>query len=103
MTPMTKLTSAQQALHQGLITLLNPKKINQVSIKELTQTSNVARSTFYAYYDNIDNLLEEIENTFIEKLNTLDQSIRDPATNNFTYFYEVLSYVKKIAICFQLY
>ncbi|KXN75821.1 TetR/AcrR family transcriptional regulator [Lactobacillus johnsonii] len=100
---MTKLTSAQQALHQGLITLLNPKKINQVSIKELTQTSNVARSTFYAYYDNIDNLLEEIENTFIEKLNTLDQSIRDLATNNFTYFYEVLSYVKKIAICFQLY
>lgn len=100
---MTKLTSAQQALHQGLITLLNPKKINQVSIKELTQTSNVARSTFYAYYDNIDNLLEKIENTFIEKLNTLDQSIRDLATNNFTYFYEVLSYVKKIAICFQLY
>lgn len=91
---MTKLTSAQQALHQGLITLLNPKKINQVSIKELTQTSNVARSTFYAYYDNIDNLLEKIENTFIEKLNTLDQSIRDLATNNFTYFYEVLSYVK---------
>ena len=75
--------------------LLNTKKINQISIKELTQTSNVARSTFYAYYDNIDNLLEEIENTFIEKLNTLDQSIRDPATNNFTYFYEVLSYVKK--------
>lgn len=100
---MTKLTSAQQALHHGLITLLNPKKINQVSIKELTQTSNVARSTFCAYYDNIDNLLEEIENTFIEKLNTLDQSIRDSATNNFTYFYEVLSYVKKIAICFQLY
>ena len=100
---MTKITSAQQALHEGLIILLNTKKINQISIKELTQTSNVARSTFYAYYDNIDNLLEEIENTFIEKLNTLDKSIRDPATNNFTYFYEVLSYVKKIAICFQLY
>ena len=37
MTPMTKLTSAQQALHQGLITLLSSKKINQVSIKELTK------------------------------------------------------------------
>ena len=93
--PMTKLTFAQQALHQGLITLLNTKKINQVSIKELTQTSNVARSTFYAYYDNIDNLLEEIEDTFIENLNTLDQSITDSATNNFTYFYEVLNYVEE--------
>ena len=98
---MTKLTSAQQALHQGLVTLLNTKKINQVSIKELTQKSNVARSTFYAYYDNIDNLLEEIEDTFIENLNTLDQSITDSAANNFTYFYEVLSYVEKIAIYFQ--
>ena len=92
---MIKLTSAQQALHQGLVTLLNTEKINQVSIKKLTLTSNVARSTFYAYYDNIDNLLEEIEDTFIENLNTLDQSITDSATNNFTYFYEVLSYVEK--------
>lgn len=100
---MTKITSAQQALHEGLVILLNTKKINQVSIKELAQTSNVARSAFYAYYDNVDSLLEEIENTFIENLNTLDQSITDSATNNFTYFYEVLSYIKKIAICFQLY
>ena len=98
---MIKLTSAQQALHQGLVTLLNTEKINQVSIKKLTLTSNVARSTFYAYYDNIDNLLEEIEDTFIENLNTLDQSITDSAANNFTYFYEVLSYVEKIAIYFQ--
>lgn len=99
---MTKITSAQQALHEGLVILLNTKKINQVSIKELAQTSNVARSA-HAYYDNVDSLLEEIENTFIENLNTLDQSITDSATNNFTYFYEVLSYIKKIAICFQLY
>ena len=33
---MTKITSAQQALHEGLIILLNTKKINQISIKELT-------------------------------------------------------------------
>lgn len=97
---MTKITSAQQALHEGLITLLNTKKINQISIKELTQTSNFARSTFYAYYDNVDNLLEEVEDTFIENLNTLDQGI---AVNNFTYFYEVLSYIEKIAICCQPY
>lgn len=91
----TNLTSAQQALHHGLIILLNAKRIDHVSIKELTQISNVARSTFYAYYDNVDNLLEEIEDTFIENLNTLDQSITDSDQHNFTYFYEVLSYVEK--------
>lgn len=92
---MTKIISAQQALHQDLITLLNTKKINQVSIKELTQISTVAGITFYACYDNVDNLLEEVEDTFIdiENLNILDQGIIDPAANNFTYFYEVLSYV----------
>ena len=48
-----KITTAQKVLFDGLIKLWTKKPIYKISVKELTEISNVARSTFYVYYKNI--------------------------------------------------
>ena len=95
-----QMVSHKKHDHSFYQPIINDKSI-QFKAKELY--TFIKKDKFDLFINEIYELLEEIENTFIENLNTLDQSITDSATNNFTYFYEVLSYIKKIAICFQLY
>ncbi|MCH3904299.1 MAG: hypothetical protein LKF01_07065 [Lactobacillus sp.] len=94
----SKYTMAQESLRYGLIDLLNEKSIEQVSVKELCQKSSVARSTFYAYYNNVKDLLVETEDWFIAQLSKLDQNITDPANfknpQDFGYFYTLLHFIE---------
>ena len=61
-------TDAQLALQKSLIELNQHHEIYNISVKELCKNSNVARSTFYSYYNNINDLQEEIENDLIYNL-----------------------------------
>ncbi|MEY8000771.1 TetR/AcrR family transcriptional regulator C-terminal domain-containing protein [Clostridium sp. Mt-5] len=54
-------SKANQLLKDTFIELYIYKSINKISVKELCQKSGLNRGTFYSYYENIDNLLEEIE------------------------------------------
>ena len=58
-------------MNQALISLLEKKDIDFISITELTKKAGVNRSTFYLHYDNIYELLEEtIENIHKDFLNS---------------------------------
>lgn len=51
-------------MNQALISLLEKKDIEFITVTEITKKAGVNRSTFYLHYDNIYELLEEtIENT----------------------------------------
>lgn len=93
----TKITDAQKALSKGLIRLCNKKPIYKISVKELIQESNVARSTFYIYYQNIDELLEDIENYHIVKLINLNECVMNPEIKSeeyVQYYNETINYVQ---------
>lgn len=66
--PMQKLTPAQEAMEAALLSLLDEKDLHKISVKEICERANVARSTFYAYYDVIDDCLAVIENHFLHEL-----------------------------------
>ena len=52
-----------QLMNQALLSLLEKKDIEFITITEITKKAGVNRSTFYLHYDNIYELLEEtIEN-----------------------------------------
>ena len=52
-----------QLMNQALLSLLEKKDIDFISVTEITKKAGVNRSTFYLHYDNIYELLEEtIEN-----------------------------------------
>jgi AcrR family transcriptional regulator len=63
---MTSKTN--QLLKDTFIELYTHKPINKISVKELCQRANLNRGTFYSYYENIDNLLEEIEEELLSDL-----------------------------------
>ena len=52
-----------QLMNQALISLLEKKDIDFITVTEVTKKAGVNRATFYLHYDNMCELLEEtIEN-----------------------------------------
>lgn len=80
---MTKLF-----LKQALITLLKEKRISKITVKEICHLADVNRSTFYAHYADLYELLDEFENDIIGEMGLFLQSYeteRDKnAINNIT-------------------
>lgn len=61
-------TPAQAALQKALIDLLQERPLSELTVKELCRHAFIARSTFYVYYQNTDEILLEIENSLIAAL-----------------------------------
>jgi AcrR family transcriptional regulator len=57
------------ALRDSLIALLQKKTIEKVSVKDICETADVNRSTFYAHYTDQHDLLRQIEQEVLRDLN----------------------------------
>ena len=51
--------------------LLNEKEINKITVSELCTKADINRATFYRYYIDIYDLLEKIQEEFIEELKVI--------------------------------
>ena len=61
-----------ERIKKAFAELLTEKKaLNKITVAELAEKAEVTRGTFYAHYDNIFEVAEEMENEFIS---TLDES-----------------------------
>ena len=63
------------ALQTALIKLLSEKEIKDITIKELTDTADIHKATFYTHYEDIYDLYNQIEEYVIgeiSKMITLD-------------------------------
>lgn len=61
-----RVRRTKKLLLQGLTQLLSEKKINKITVKELTESVDVNRATFYLYYKDIFDMMEQIENEMFE-------------------------------------
>ena len=67
--------NTKRRLREGLLQLLEEKAINEVSVKELTELVDVNRGTFYFHYQDIYDLLHDMEQDFFENFDrTLSES-----------------------------
>ena len=55
----SKYFNTAKKMNDALITLLETKDYEYITIKEVCQLANVNRSTFYLHYSNMNDLLEE--------------------------------------------
>lgn len=55
-------------LQKTLVDLMLEKEVGKISVKELTQKADVNRSTFYLHYLDIYDMLEQMENEFVETI-----------------------------------
>ncbi|TSO26612.1 hypothetical protein [Lactobacillus sp. LL6] len=86
------------ALKRALIKLLTRQSLMQISVKKLCQEAEVGRSTFYSHYNNLDELLEELENDLVKELSVRDSELADrkkTKPSDFSYFLDVVDYIKE--------
>ena len=59
--------NTKRRLREGLLSLMEEKPINEISVKELTELVDVNRGTFYFHYQDIYDLLRDMEQDFFEQ------------------------------------
>lgn len=72
------LTQAQSSMMKALESLLCEKPLSAIDVKQLCAQAHVARSTFYAYYRNIDELMEQLEDVHVLKITSLNAWVAAP-------------------------
>ncbi|MEQ9764133.1 TetR/AcrR family transcriptional regulator [Streptococcus jiangjianxini] len=74
---MTKeeLTETQQNIHQAFITLWETTSADKIRVKEICERTPIARSTFYTYYDSIEELKIDIEERTIQNLVDINRKL----------------------------
>ena len=63
--------NTKRRLREGLLRLLEEKPINEISVKELTELVDVNRGTFYFHYQDIYDLLRDMEQDFFENFDRM--------------------------------
>lgn len=63
-----RIKRTKMLLQNALVDLMLEKAVGKISVKELTQKADVNRSTFYLHYLDIYDMLEQIENEFVETI-----------------------------------
>jgi len=62
-----RIGKTQKSIRDALMNLLKEKDVSQITIKELAESANINRKTFYMHYSSIDDIFDKIENEIIEK------------------------------------
>lgn len=66
---------SRENIRKAYVELIHEKGTINITVKELVERADVNRSTFYAHYQDIYAVLEEIENEIVQKMLTfLDAS-----------------------------
>ncbi len=92
-----RVRKTKESLRHCLAELLKKKKIQEITVKELTEMSDINRGTFYLHYRDVYDLLEQIEAELMQNfnltLNRFDSSLLKQHPSRI--FYEVFSLIKE--------
>ena len=70
---------SRELIHDAMLDLICEKNLNDITIKEVVDRARINRSTFYAHYSNLGELVEEIEQELLsylkEQISARDQAV----------------------------
>ena len=66
----SRVRYTKMIIKSTLIDLLKTKSISKISVKEICDTAQINRSTFYKHYNNVFDLVEKIEDELTNELRT---------------------------------
>ena len=79
-----RVKRTKKLLRDSLFSLLQEKSINEITVTELTEVADINRATFYFYYTDIFDMLDQIQNEayemFEDVLQGTEDSINSPET-----------------------
>lgn len=74
-----RVRMTKRLMKDALLELLERKKLANISVKELCETADVHRTTFYLHYTDPSELLREIEQDFLNQIPTPPEIIDEPS------------------------
>lgn len=63
-----RIIKTKNSIRTAFKQLVQQKEMSTISISELTKCANITRSTFYMYYNTVEDVREEIENDIINDI-----------------------------------
>lgn len=72
-----RVKRTKKLLRDSLFVLLKNKSINEITITELTEVADINRATFYFYYTDIFDMLDQIQNEAYEMFETVLQGTEE--------------------------
>ena len=86
--------NTKRRLREGLLRLMEEKPINEISVKELTELVDVNRGTFYFHYQDIYDLLRDMEQDFFDQFDrTLSENAPALDEEGTPYLHAVFSFI----------
>jgi AcrR family transcriptional regulator len=70
-----RVKRTRQMLHQALLSLIEERGYDSLSIQDITERANIGRATFYVHYQDKEQLLLDSVNEVMEDLDAHYQSI----------------------------
>ncbi|WPC43695.1 TetR/AcrR family transcriptional regulator [Clostridium sp. JS66] len=101
-----RIRKTKQTLLQALTKLMSKKKINNITVKELTDLADVNRSTFYLYYKDIFDIVDKIESELINDFSeTYDKFSKEATTYDdlFHFFIYLFEFVQNNGEMFEIF
>lgn len=63
-----RINRTKKLLLDALTSIMDKKRLKDISIRELCDYADISRGTFYLHYTDINNMVEKIENELLEGL-----------------------------------
>lgn len=63
-----RIEKTRSSIRDAFVKLITEKDISQITIKELAETADINRKTFYMHYSCVEDILDNIENDLIKRL-----------------------------------
>lgn len=101
-----RIRRTKKTLLEALTELMSKKKINSITVKELTDLADVNRSTFYLYYKDIFDMVEKIETELINNFSEAYDKFSRQATSYddlLSFFVYLFGFVQSNAEMFKIF
>ena len=88
-----RVRKTKRQLREALTTLLLQKSFSEITVREISELADVNRGTFYTHYRDTADLLGQLEDTFLERLQGINVVVKRQDWEGATYAYleEVLA------------
>ena len=69
-----RIRKTKRAIQNSLYALLRKKELQEIRVKELAEGADINRGTFYRYYGDVEDILRESEQDFLEQIRQIFDS-----------------------------
>jgi len=89
-----KVRYTKRVIRESLFELLDKKKLNQISVKELCELADINRGTFYSHFTDIYDLVEKLEGELLQRMISVAKFEKIGKNNQLEMFVDILSHIK---------